>query len=98
MFQPSSFTVKSKSGTNPQHQRFHFVGVQNVGGEFKRVFEPTGLITVRSLASVGGTRGKKQFTRRKNRQAQARGFRNFKAMLQHMMALHAQQARAAGIR
>ena len=90
--------VKSRSGTNPHHQRNHFAGFSLVGGETMRVFEPTGLITVRSLASVGGTRGNKQFTRRKNRQAQARGFRNFKAMLQHLMALHAQQARAAGIR
>ena len=98
MKQLASFTVESKSGTNPKHQRNHFAGISLVGGETTRVFEPTGLITVRSLASVGGTRGNKQFTRRKNRQAQARGFRNFKAMLQHMMALHAQQARAAGIR
>lgn len=90
--------VKSRSDTHPRHQRNHLAGVRNIGGEWTRVFEPTGLITVRSLASVGGTRGNKQFTRRKNRQAQASGFRNFKAMLQHMMALHAQEARAAGIR
>lgn len=98
MQQLKRVTQPSTSGTNPQHQRFHFVGVQNVGGEFKRVFEPTGLITVRSLASVGGTRGNKQFTRRKNRQAQARGFRNFRTMVQRLLAMHAQQSRAAGIR
>ena len=87
--------LPSESGTKPREQRYHFSHANKNGTVF---YAPTALIPQRSLASVGGTRGNKQFTRRKNRQAQARGFRNFKAMLQHLMALHAQQARAAGIR
>lgn len=75
MQQLKRVNLPSTSGTNPDHQRYHFIDL-----------------------GAGDARGNKQFTRRKNRQAQARGFRNFKAMLQHLMALHAQQARAAGIR
>lgn len=97
MEQLASFTVESTSGTKPDHQRYHFVGIQYLGVP-TRVFEPTALITVRSLASVGGTRGNKQFTRRKDRQARARGFQNFRAMIAHHLALHAQMIKAAGIR
>lgn len=96
MQQLKRVNLPSTSGTNPDHQRYHFIDLG--AGADARYFEPTGLITVRSLASVGGTRGNKQFTRRKDRQARARGFQNFRAMIAHHLALHAQMIKAAGIR
>ncbi len=49
------------------------------------------MIAVRSTASVGGSRGGKQYSRKKNALARCAGFDSHAAMLRHLMLRHLMQ-------